>query len=39
VVVPVVHVPSDDDREKVAVEFFELTGFAIDWEAQKGAGA
>jgi len=39
VVVPVIQVPSDEERKTVAAEFFELTGFAIDWEAQKGAGA
>jgi len=35
VVVPVVHVPSEDDRAKFAAEFADLTGFVIDWEGQK----
>jgi len=34
-VVPVVHVPSEDDRAKFAAEFADLTGFVIDWEGQK----
>lgn len=36
VVVPVVHVPGEEDREKYADEFADLTGFVIDWEGPKG---
>jgi hypothetical protein len=39
VVVPVIHVPGDEDRQKVAAMFFELTGYSIDWEGQRGTGA
>ena len=38
VVVPVVETPSDADREKLAAEFLDQTGFAIDWEGQKVTG-
>ncbi|MBT5830651.1 MAG: MBL fold metallo-hydrolase [Candidatus Latescibacteria bacterium] len=36
IVVPVIERPSEEDREKWAAEFLELTGFVIDWEGQKG---
>jgi len=36
VVVPVVHLPGDEDRIRVAAQFSDLTGYVIDWEGAKG---
>lgn len=36
VVVPVVDVGDEAEREKLALEFADLTGFHIDWEGPKG---
>ncbi len=36
VVVPVMHVPDESERDALAIQFEDQTGFAIVWESPKG---